>query len=127
LSMLEPASLSMSFLLQPTKNLPITERVASNKKFNVPRTPKLHHIYYIEYITKNGFVRESFIVRRNEKGALQTYKCMCSDWQRMSVIDTRRTDKIIRNAGNSVANCQERRHTVFEVWLQNRARGTESF
>jgi hypothetical protein len=43
---------------------------------------------------------------------------MYVQWQGMSLVETRREDKATRNAGDSVANCQERTAAVYDVGLQ---------
>jgi hypothetical protein len=39
-------------------------------------------------------------------------------WQGMSIVETRRADKATRNAGDSVAKCQERTAAVCDFGLQ---------
>jgi hypothetical protein len=43
---------------------------------------------------------------------------MCVQWEGMSIVEKRRTDKETRNAGHSVARYQERRVSVCDAELQ---------
>jgi len=43
---------------------------------------------------------------------------MYVQWQRLSVVEARQTEKSTRNAGDSVATCQNRTATAYDVGLK---------
>jgi hypothetical protein len=51
---------------------------------------------------------------QEKSGWLQMYV----QWQRLSVVEARQTEKSTRNAGDSVATCQNRTATAYDVGLK---------